>query len=89
MRRHRDPLTEYCPDTWLYVGGMTGTAAATARALLQIKSTMLNHFHGAAFILWTYDCIIAVLSGVKYNMQHFGSLNMLSLGLYVETTKVE
>lgn len=56
----------------LGVGGMTGSAAAAAGTLLLMKSTTLNHFHGAAFILWTYDCIIAVLGWSKtMNMQHF------------------
>lgn len=58
-------LTGCCRDTLLHVGGMTGSVARAAIALLFIKSTTLNHFHGAAFILWTYDCIITVLSGVK------------------------
>lgn len=65
MQCHCESLTECCRDTWLYVGGMTGRVAATAGALLMIKSTMLNHDHGAVFILWTYDCLhYNVLSGV-------------------------
>lgn len=58
MQRHCDSLTECCQEA--------GSAAATASALLTIKSTMLNHDHGAAFILGTYDCLYYyVLSGVK------------------------
>lgn len=47
--------------------GSTGSVAAAAGASLMIKkSTMLNHDHGAAFILRTHDCLYYnVLSGVK------------------------
>lgn len=70
MQCHCDSLTECCPDTRLHVGGLTGSAAAaaaaaTACASLTIKSTTLNHDHGAAFILGTYDCLYYnVLGGV-------------------------
>lgn len=66
MQCHCDSLTECCPDTWLAGGGLAGSAAATAGALLRVKSTMLNHDHGAAYILGTYDCLYYnVFSGVK------------------------